>query len=118
MGKDAEGVERQLLELEENIADRLHRIYGGGSVRRPRKNKPEAAKVPKPQKGHGPRPQPELLVEEQVHVLDEADETCTSCGEELAPWRPKVSKSFVCGLTADQGACRRALLEVRRARVP
>ena len=91
-GKSAEEIERLLLGLEEDIAERLHRVYGGGSERRPRKNKPD--NPPKaPQKGHGPRPQPELLVEEKVHVLDEADEVCPSCGEDLPPWEGQFEDS-------------------------
>ncbi|MEM9114296.1 MAG: hypothetical protein AAGD10_12115 [Myxococcota bacterium] len=57
MGKSTEEIEQQLIELEEEIADRLHHVYGSGSERRPRKDKP--VPPPKaPKKGHGPRPQP------------------------------------------------------------
>lgn len=40
----------------------------------------------KPQVGHGPRPQPNLAVVEEVHDLDEADKMCPSCGGQLRLW--------------------------------
>jgi len=86
MGMSPEQVELELLKLEDEISETHQRIYGGGSERRPREARPEREEPKPPQKGHGPTPQPELKLEEHVHALDAADETCPSCGEHLEAW--------------------------------
>jgi len=67
-------------------------MYGGGSERRPRKrDKPDKPKAET--KGHGPKPQPDLIVEEHVHVLDAADETCPDCGGHLETFEGQFEES-------------------------
>jgi len=81
-GKTPEQIEAELQKADDDHAESTRRMYGGGSERRPRqREKPEKPKTE--QKGHGPKPQPELIVEEQVHELDAADETCPDCGGHL-----------------------------------
>ena len=57
------------------------------------KGKEKPAREKKPQKGHGPRPQPALPVQEQIHELDEADETCPCCGGLLQEWHGQFEES-------------------------
>lgn len=47
------------------------------------------------QKGHGPTPQPELPVVEEVHKLDEADCICPQCGKALKEWADHFEASEV-----------------------
>lgn len=55
-----------------------------GSERRPR-NKPELGPK-KPQKGHGPTPQPDLETVPETFDLDEADQVCPLCAGSLQEW--------------------------------
>lgn len=51
-----------------------------------RRGAAEAKGEKKPQTGHGPTAQPKLPVVEEVHALDEADQTCAECGGQLSLW--------------------------------
>ena len=91
-GKTPEQIEAELQQADEEHAESTRRMYGGGSERRPRqREKPEKPKAQ--QKGHGPKAQPELIVEEQVHELDAADETCPDCGGHLEVWKGQFEES-------------------------
>ena len=46
-----------------------------------------------PQRGHGPRPQPKLAVEEQVYELPEDGRTCPACSGELTPMGEQFEES-------------------------
>lgn len=45
------------------------------------------------QKGHGPRAQPKLEVQQVLWTLDEADMTCPSCGGDLEEWKGQFDTS-------------------------
>lgn len=47
----------------------------------------------KPQTGHGPTAQPKLPTQESLHLLDEPDQTCPSCGGELEPFEGQFETS-------------------------
>jgi transposase len=46
-----------------------------------------------PQKGHGPRPQPQLAMLDVPHEMDAADQICKSCGGHLDPWDGQFEES-------------------------
>lgn len=78
-GKGTEQLEL-LTELERQLAARNRKLFGDSSEKRGSTKAEREAPV---QSGHGPRVQPELAVTERVHVLDEADHVCPSCGGHL-----------------------------------
>lgn len=78
-GKGTEQLEL-LTELERQLANRNRKLFGDSSEKRGSAKTDRAEPV---QTGHGPRVQPELAVTERVHVLDEADHVCPSCGGHL-----------------------------------
>ena len=78
-GKGTEQLEL-LTELERQLAARNRKLFGDSSEKRGSSKTDREAPV---QTGHGPRVQPELPITERVHVLDEADHVCPSCGGRL-----------------------------------
>jgi transposase len=76
-------LQRQLIELQEQLAAQQHRLYGASSERRGTKDTGDA-KGAKERKGHGPKAQPDLPIDIVVHELDEADQQCVKCGGKLA----------------------------------
>lgn len=78
-GKGTEQLEL-LTELERQLANRNRKLFGDSSEKRGSAKTDRAEPV---QTGHGPRVQPELAVTGRVHVLDEADHVCPSCGGHL-----------------------------------
>jgi len=64
----------------------LEKLRGHQSERR--EHLPEGNEAPKKpaRSGHGPSEQPQLETELVVVPLDEADQVCPRCGEELQPW--------------------------------
>ncbi|SEU38991.1 IS66 family transposase [Stigmatella erecta] len=84
-GEDAQAhLQLELTQLKEQLALMQQRLFGASSEKRgARPPKPPRAK---PQKGHGPRAQPELKVQEVLLPLDEADQVCGLCGSGLHAW--------------------------------
>jgi len=78
-GKGTEQLEL-LSELERQLAARNRKLFGDSSEKRASAKTDREAPA---QTGHGPRGQPELAVTERLHVLDEADHVCPSCGGHL-----------------------------------
>jgi transposase len=72
-------IQQELARLERELQQAVQKIVGGNSEKRPR---PETtAPAAEPQRGHGPREQPQLKLIEQIHQLDEADRNnCAQCG--------------------------------------
>lgn len=92
-GKDAQELQLRIAALEEQLAKRNQELFGASSEKRgsgSARSKPEDDGK---QTGHGPREQRELPTVEKVHVLDEADKKCTSCGGELLPWDGQTEDS-------------------------
>jgi transposase len=65
--------------LKEQLAAMQRQVFAESSERRPR-DKTGDEKAPKTRRGHGPRSQPNLPVEEVAHTLEEEDRTCSICG--------------------------------------
>jgi len=83
-GEDGGNLQRELDILKEQLASRERALFGDSSEKRKRpdtEKKPPASSPP--QRGHGPKEQPELPSLEKIHELDEADKVCRECGGEL-----------------------------------
>jgi transposase len=79
-GKNVEQMEL-LAELEQQLAVRNKMLFGRSSEKRGGAAKDGGTK---PQTGHGPREQTELLHVEREHELDVPDHMCPSCGGQLS----------------------------------
>ncbi|APR75145.1 Hypothetical protein A7982_07901 [Minicystis rosea] len=77
--------------LQKEIEANRARIFHHQSEKRAAGDKPSTDKPP--QKGHGPREQPKLPIEDVVHDLDDADKTCPSCGGALEAWEGQYEES-------------------------
>jgi transposase len=92
-GRDAEELQLQIAELEQQLAARNKMLFGPSSEKRSRSDKTKKQDKA-PQKGHGPRQQPLLEVDEPEPLeLDAADRVCTSCGGGLTEWAGKLDES-------------------------
>ncbi len=96
VSKGEDGPARLQLEftqLKEQLALLQQRLFGASSEKRP----PAAEATPPPkarkQRGHGPRAQPELPVQEVMLPLDEADKVCGLCGGALKEWTGQTEDS-------------------------
>ena len=86
-GKVPADLQQRLAMLEEQLAQRNHMLFGKSSERRGREgDKLEKPSAPEPQKGHGPRAQPQLPLVETPHELDAPDRMCRACGGHLEEW--------------------------------
>lgn len=82
-GRDgAAALQMELSALQELLARREKALFGDSTEKRPHAPEP-AAPPSKPQKGHGPREQPQLPIAEVLHVLEESDRECPVCGDPL-----------------------------------
>jgi len=102
-GQDAQHtLQLELTHLKEQLVLMQQRLFGASSEKRGEKPpKPERVRA---QRGHGPRAQPELKVQQVLLPLDEADQVCGLCGNGLHPWEGQtedceevtvVERSFV-----------------------
>jgi transposase len=72
-------LEMELMKLQEQLLLMQRRLFGASSEKRPHAEpKPETSEK-KPQRGHGPTPQPELPQISMLHELCEADRSCPLC---------------------------------------
>jgi transposase len=91
-GDNRQPLQLELAALSEQLAVQNRALFGQRSekLERPQDAQAQAiAAKPEdtPQRGHGPRVQRQLPIEEVVHDLDEADKVCPKCGlplEEMA----------------------------------
>ena len=83
-GGDPEQLKLAIADLEQQLAKRNQMLFGDKSEKRPGAKELKAEKAPKT--GHGPRQQLLLPEIEQVHLLDQADQVCSSCGGGLELW--------------------------------
>jgi transposase len=67
--------------LKEQLAAMQKKLYAPSSEKRPKTG--AGAKDETQRRGHGPRPQPDLPIEEVTHTLPEDERTCSFCGGEL-----------------------------------
>ena len=90
-GGDPVQLKLQIADLEQQLAKRNQMLFGDTSEKRSRSDEPKPEKAP--QTGHGPRQQPLLPELEQVHLLDQADQVCSSCGGALELWKDRYEAS-------------------------
>jgi transposase len=69
--------------LKEQLAAMQRMAFGDSSERRPRTDGDAHDKEKEPRRGHGPRSQPNLPIEEVTHTLPEDERTCSFCGGHL-----------------------------------
>lgn len=86
----AEQLALKLAQIERQHAAALQRLFGSTSERRPRDKKPAARA---PQKGHGPRRQPQLPTIEKLHELEENERVCDLCSKPMAKWEGQFEES-------------------------
>lgn len=89
-GEKAEKLLREIEQLEREAAKAAAATIPGHKSEK-RGNSGNASRPP--QKGHGPTPQPELQVIEEIHKLDGADCTCPQCGKALKEWENQFEES-------------------------
>jgi len=88
----AEQLTLQLERLQRQHAEALRKLFGQSSERRPEGNSsPQPVKAP--QKGHGPRQQAELPLEEVIHELPAEEAICELCSKPLELWEGQVEES-------------------------
>ena len=79
--------------LKEQLAAMRRQIFSESSERTPRETKPDLDEAKKSRRGHGPKSQPNLPVEEVRHTLKEEDRTCAICGETLTEMGDQAEQS-------------------------
>src|SRR5690349_11248436 len=90
-GEDAQArLQLELVQLKEQLALMQQRLFGASSEKRP---SAAPAAPARQQRGHGPRAQPALPVQEVLLPLDEADKVCGLCGGELKEWAGQTEDS-------------------------
>ncbi|MCI0656918.1 MAG: IS66 family transposase [Acidobacteria bacterium] len=90
-GEDAASVQQELEWLRELLARRERALFSESSERRSHPIETPGDRTP--QRGHGPKAQPELPVVEQVHELPEGQRRCTACGGELSEMKSQAEES-------------------------
>jgi transposase len=92
----AEGLQLRLAELERQLAVCNQKLFGDSSEKRtsPEETQEQNA-IPekKARKGHGPRQQPMLRVEEKIHSIPECDRACCVCGGSVKQWEGQFEES-------------------------
>lgn len=91
-GTDAATLQLEIDQLKEMLARREREIFGASSEKRPRK-KVEPESEPAPKTGHGPTPQPQLPVIEELCELPADQRECTVCGGRLEPMGDQAEDS-------------------------
>ncbi len=79
--------------LKEQLAAMQRSVFGRSSERRASGGPKEEGANKKPQKGHGPRPQPNLPIEVVTHSLPEEERVCSFCGGRLEEWEGQAEES-------------------------
>jgi transposase len=94
-GEDKAQLELQIAALEKELATQTTTLGSSGNPKSEKRGHTgEGEGDPKPpQKGHGPKTQVALPIEEQFHKLETADLSCPSCGNALAEWQGQTDDS-------------------------
>jgi transposase len=92
-GAEAAKAQTELDLLKELLARRERALFGDSSEKRTSPVEKASSPAPAPRRGHGPRPQPELPVIEQVHELPETERDCPVCGGKLAEMGDQCEES-------------------------
>jgi transposase len=85
-----------------------------GSERRAGREEDNGAK--EPQTGHGPTPQPKLVVQAEMFDLEDADKVCTTCGGALEEWKGQEDEVEVIDIVERQWVVRKCTLKKYRCR--
>jgi transposase len=91
-GRDPAELQMEIARLEAQLAAARKRLFGASSEKRTTAA-PAGSPEREPQTGHGPREQLELAVVEEIHVLDQPDRACPSCGKPLAEMAGQYEES-------------------------
>lgn len=98
-GMSVEAIEKNLPGLLEQVTSRPSSsgVTRSGNEGRPRDENGKAAKddEQKEQKGHGPTPQPKLEIVDETFDLDEADQVCPVCADQMEVWRGKEDEAEI-----------------------
>jgi len=91
-GEDGrEALQLELEKLQAEMARLQRRLLGNPSEKRPQPRTQDAS--PAQRSGHGPRPQPELPIKEQVHELAPEERGCPVCAGQLDEWPDQYEES-------------------------
>lgn len=93
-GKDAKKAEQlalRLAEVERQHANALKALFGPSSERRPKKD--TKVKERNKQKGHGPKAQLSIPVQDVRHSYDKLPLSCGVCGSDLIEWKDQYEES-------------------------
>jgi len=92
-GEDGGRLQLELDALKELLARRERELFAASSERRPHEHDGDVTTPAQTQRGHGPRPQPQLALIEKVHDLAADQLRCDVCGGELSEWRNQFEDS-------------------------
>lgn len=93
-GGGAKQLALRIAELERQLAVKNHLLFGASSEKRTGDEPaPESEPAKPPQKGHGPKKQLKLPIEEVVHKAEPGDRMCGSCGGNLDEWEGQFEES-------------------------
>jgi len=79
--------------LSEQLAALQKKHFGPSSEKRPKPDRDTEQRDTSKRRGHGPRPQPDLPIEEVTHTLAEDERTCSFCGGRLEEWEGQTEDS-------------------------
>lgn len=79
--------------LKEQLRAMQRELFAPSSERRLSADGQEKTEAKEPQKGHGPRPQPNLPIEVVTHAVPEEERTCSFCGGQLKEWEGQTEES-------------------------
>ena len=108
---DAEQLALKLAKIERQHAAALKQLFGSKSEKRSKEGKTKARA---PQKGHGPRSQPQLPLVEKRHTLPEQERVCDLCDKPMEEWKDKFETSEEIDFIAPQVIIRRHLRQKYR----
>lgn len=79
--------------LKEQLAAMQRMVFGESSERRPSEHRSHEDKPDEPRRGHGPKSQPNLPVEEVTHTLSEQDRICPICSQVMTEMGDQAEES-------------------------
>ena len=83
----------ELMLLKEQLAAMQRMAFSESSERKPSDKKTGDEESQEPRRGHGPKSQPNLPVEEVTHTLEEKERSCSICGEVLTEMGDQAEES-------------------------
>lgn len=115
-GKDegkAQQLALRLAEVERQHAQALQALFGPSSERRPNDDKALPRKR-EPKKGHGPKAQPQLALQDVYHRVEHMPVDCGLCGSALVEWKDQYEESEEIDFVAPQLVLKRHLRQKYR----